>query len=459
MREMQVVPHHIRVAHPKDKMSEPEELIPLTDVIVIGAGMAGLVAARALAEAGKSVTLLEGGARAGGRMRSQSVPGLDEPVELGAEFVHGQPQDLLQLLKEAALESYELTAAPYVWNGQRLQREETEEDDDAGIFDRLRNYPHRDAQQDISLAEYLKSLHLPEIAAREATSYVEGFNAADAERISTQALVFQQRAEDAIEGDRLFHVRRGYSALIDYIADKGHAAGTRLQLQHRVKTIRWSKHNVSVTATNADNKSVLITGRRVLITVPFGVLQAGEILFEPQLETLDAMGQMSMGPVHRISLVFRQRFWADQPHLAPDLGFLFARQATPSVWWTGYPSETPVLTGWIGGGRVRETKASDLLETSLAALTQIFNIRRVDLDALLVSGHTHDWNSDPLSHGAYSYVCTGGINASSTLSKPIDDTLFLAGEHTDVTGHWGTVHGALRSGVRAAGQLIESLGR
>jgi monoamine oxidase len=438
-------------------MSEREELPPSTQVIVIGGGIAGLVAARALAEAGKSVVLLEGGVRVGGRMRSQYVPGLDEPVELGAEFVHGQPEDLLLLLKEAGLESYELTAAPYVWNGGRVEPDENDGDDDAGLFDLLGNYPDRDAKQDISFADYLNGLHVPETAARQATSYVEGFNAADAERISTQALAVQQLAEDAIEGDRLFHVRRGYSALIEYVADKCHTAGVRVALLHRVNTIRWSKHEVTVTAINESGESIRITGRRVLITVPLGVLQAGEILFEPRPEALDAIGQMAMGPVHRISLVFKRRFWADHPHSASDLGFLFAPQATPSVWWTGYPSEAPILTGWIGGRRVHETKASELLETSLVALTQIFDIQRVDVDALLVSSHTHDWNSDSLSRGAYSYVCTGGIDASSTLSKPIEDTLFLAGEHTDVSGHWGTVHGALRSGVRAAGQIIESL--
>jgi monoamine oxidase len=79
-----------------------------------------------------------------------------------------------------------------------------------------------------------------------------------------------------------------------------------------------------------------------------------------------------------------------------------------------------------------------------------------ELHALLTSWHTHDWQRDPLSLGAYSYAPKGAIDASDAMAEPVAETLYFAGEHTDTTGHWGTVHGALRSGLRAAKQVLES---
>jgi monoamine oxidase len=67
----------------------------------------------------------------------------------------------------------------------------------------------------------------------------------------------------------------------------------------------------------------------------------------------------------------------------------------------------------------------------------------------------HDWQADPFARGAYSYVPAGAADASLHLSYPVDGTLFFAGEHTDTSGHWGTVHAALRSGLRAAEQLLQ----
>ena len=436
---------------------ENDDFKPSADVIVIGAGIAGLAAARILAEAGNSILLIEASDRIGGRIRSQAVAGFSEPVELGAEFVHGLPEDLLQLLHEAGLETYELTGRSYSWDGSSLSPDDEDEaEEDPDVLEDLEGVSRRDAAQDVSFADYVKKRNIATPARERILNYVEGFNAADATRISTQALAYQQEAEDAIGGDRLFHVRRGYSALIEYVSAKCKAAGGRILLEHSVDRIRWSRDTVTVIGTDSKGEKVSLESRRLILAVPLGVLQSGSIAIEPWPASLDAMQQLAMGPVHRISLVFKERFWARPAYEADDLSFLFARRVTPSVWWSAQPSDLPVLTGWIGGARVRETAAADLLETTLASLSHIFQLARPELDALLLSTHSHDWNDDPLSRGAYSYVCTGGIDASSTLSMPIERTLFIAGEHTDVSGHWGTVHGALRSGVRAAGQVIDS---
>ena len=158
-----------------------------------------------------------------------------------------------------------------------------------------------------------------------------------------------------------------------------------------------------------------------------------------------------MGTATRITLVFRERFWEAA---VPNLSFLIAQQKTPPTWWTSAPDPSPALTGWLAGPRaLRPTTGAALRDQALTTLAEIFG--RDDLTAMLTSFHTHDWQSDPYSLGAYSYAPAGALEASDNLAIPVENTLYFAGEHTDTTGHWGTVHAALRSGLRAASQILE----
>jgi monoamine oxidase len=88
-------------------------------------------------------------------------------------------------------------------------------------------------------------------------------------------------------------------------------------------------------------------------------------------------------------------------------------------------------------------------------LAKLFQLDVAELRQELLSWHTHDWQSDPWSQGAYSYVLAGGLPQLPRLAEPVEDTLFFAGEHTDQEGHWGTVHAALCSGLRAAAQVLD----
>jgi monoamine oxidase len=91
----------------------------------------------------------------------------------------------------------------------------------------------------------------------------------------------------------------------------------------------------------------------------------------------------------------------------------------------------------------------------LQELAEIFDLEVETVRTLLIEALAHDWSSDPFSMGAYSYVAAGAIEASERIAQPVSDTLYFIGEHTDTTGHWGTVHGAMRSGLRGAAQVLE----
>jgi len=412
------------------------------DTIVIGAGIAGLAAARTLAAAGQSVVLIEAGSRVGGRILTVRDAATDLPIELGAEFVHGRPPELLNLIREAGLTLYERTGEFVCYENGRLG-------DCAffdGAFEVLEDLP---ASPDIPFSEFLAQKQLPERVAVRAKGYVEGFNAADATLIGTAALRKQQQAEDEIEGDRSFRVVEGYDRIAAFLLDRFTATGGRLYLNSPVAAIAWKSGEVRVTTAN--HAIPEIHANRVVIAVPLGVLQSGSPHITPQPSaSIAAIRKLAMGVATRITLIFREPFWES---VVPDLSFLLAQQKTPPTWWTSAPRPSPTLTGWIAGPRALQTPTGAALkDQALATLAAIFN--RQGLSDLLTSFHTHDWQSDPYSLGAYSYAPAGAVTASDQLAVPVANTLYFAGEHTDTTGHWGTVHAAFRSGLRAASQIL-----
>ncbi len=116
-----------------------------------------------------------------------------------------------------------------------------------------------------------------------------------------------------------------------------------------------------------------------------------------------------------------------------------------------------MLVGWVGGPKADAvSNAEQFLAQALRSLERIFSLAPQSLDAELRNWYLHDWQSDPYTLGAYSYAPVGAVDCSAEMANPVENTLFFAGEHTDITGHWGTVHGALRSGLRAAKQLLST---
>jgi monoamine oxidase len=434
-------------------MAVPRDRTEPFDVIVIGAGVAGLAAARILAEAGRRVALIEARDRIGGRIHTVPAAHGDLPVEFGAEFIHGLPSELINLVDEAGLTRFELEG------DHRCFREESgvgklgpcaDQREVNGLFDELGQSELAQDSHDLTFSEFVAQRGLGSEAAAWATNYVEGFNAADANRISVRSLAKQQAAEDAISGDRLFRVVEGYARVPAFLLNTFLDAGGELFASLPVRSINWKPGWVEVT-TSADR---VFQARSAIITLPLGVLQARSVAFQPlPQEILAAADRLAMGPVGRVVYEFDPSFWSQHGSLE-GLSFLFAPQATPPTWWTTHPRPSSMLTGWIAGRKVRNLELSSLPETGLATLASILGSSSDEVHKHLLRWHLHDWQIDPFSLGAYTYVLRGGIHASDELSAPVQATLFFAGEHTDISGHWGTVHGALRSGYRAAQQLL-----
>ena len=427
-------------------------------VIVIGAGIAGLAAARMLAEAGENVTVLESRDRVGGRIHTLRAVG--EVLELGAEFVHGLPPELWHVIQEANLRTEELDGKQVCYEHGKLQNCERSWEQDIELLEKLKEWE----EPDCSFAEYLNQSNVEGERRDRLVSYVEGFNAADHRVVSVAALGKQQSAEDDIEGDRLFRLCDGYAQVPEFVANKLMLAGGELSLNTHVRSIQWKPGEVRVIA-RIDGEAKSFVADCAVITLPLGVLQQGSVKFIPEPgEVLHDARRLTMGHVRRIELLFRERFWEQRKDRTSsiqleDLSFLFAIQEIPSTWWTQFPARNGCMTAWVGGPRA-DTLAgmsiSHLRNKICEVLSRMVDLPVERLATLLIECHSHDWQSDPLSLGAYSYIPVGALLIPNRMSEPVRDTLYFAGEHTDTTGHWGTVHAALRSGLRAASQILNA---
>ena len=433
--------------------------------MILGAGVAGLAAARDLAAASVKVILIEARDRVGGRVHTLHNSSLI-PVELGAEFVHGRHPQLLQIIEDSRRPLCDVTHRHWYLENGVVSDSHDFWNKLTALMDLM-----SPEQPDRSLQDFLDSLPNDDATARAkavATRYVEGFHAASVRRIGVHGLIKANEAEDEIQGDSSFRVLGGYDIVSETLRAEAEAHGASLHLNTIVKEIRWNRNPVEVVCI-ADKRLQKFAGSQALVTLPLGVLQAkhhqrGAVRFVPELprQTQAAIDGIEMGQATRITLQFRERFW-EKLELAgtgrekfSQLGFVHYPEAPFATWWTLLPVRAAVMVGWAGGpaaekfvGRGKEYA----VEQALSSLRQILGVSEESLRNLLLAAHTHDWGSDPFSRGAYAYLPVNGLDAQRTLARSLDDTIYFAGEAISV-GHIGTVHGAIASGQLAASEML-----
>ena len=289
-------------------------------------------------------------------------------------------------------------------------------------------------------------------------AYVEGFNAADPARVSARWLLQVEDNEpaNASEGHALAGLDWGIDALRLSLGSDAH-----MEFNCVVREVRWSEGYVEVFVDQAGHAATFVA-RQLVCALPLAILKLpaedrAAVQFHPPLpDKQAAMTQLDTGAVVKIVLVFDEAFWLEDERLRHAL-FLQQRDLPLPTWWTTHPVAAPVLTGWVAGPavmRLRGASGAALLALALDSVSALLNRPRPEVEGRLRGWHTHDWNRDPFARGGYSYVLSGGTEAYAELAKPVQNTLFFAGEALAGQGHNATMEGALQSGMRAAQELL-----
>lgn len=410
------------------------------DVVIVGAGAAGLAAARILTGSRKRVCLIEARTRIGGRIFSLHPRELPLPIELGAEFIHGDGGPAFDIVDAASLAVAQLPDDHW-WSTANGKRERIE-----GFWDQIDRVRAKigSRTRDLSFAEFLRRRKDLAPRLRElAQNFVEGYHAAHADRIS--AHVLRTADEEQAGKNRQFRIVNGQDALIAWLHAGLDPSLGEVLLGTVAERVQWSDRSVVVHC--GDRR---VRGKRLLLTIPIGVWKAGALAFDPPLRTKErALELLEPGHVVKIAFRFRERFW-------DDVNFLHTSDRFVQTWWTAAPFRAPVLTAWAGGhaaDALLAESADARIDHALASMASAWDVPRRRLDALLIGTFTHDWQSDPFSRCAYSYAAVGGAGAHDALARPVRKTLYFAGEATS-SDQTGTVAGAIASGQRAATEVL-----
>jgi monoamine oxidase len=432
------------------------------DAIVIGAGAAGLAAARALAARSLRVILVEARDRVGGRVWSHASARATVAVELGAEFIHGPARETMALLRDAGTAAVDTGYESWVCTKDgKLQRDDYDFRSAACIFEAAEKL-----ERDESVDQFLRRFQT-DVTMREpvdvARSFVEGFEAADPAIASVLSIADEWRS--GVD----FAIARplgGYHPLIERLSAECAAAGVWTYLSTAVRRILWRRGSVDIEARSSDGESRTLRARAAIVTLPAGVLRHSgdetEVKFEPDLPEVkrDALRNIEMGHVVRVGLLFRSAFW-EKLHDGRyhDSGFFRCVRGPFHAFWTQLPVRSELIVAWAGGPQATALSGAsreELIKRALDGFADLFGAPALAREEF-EEGVMHDWSRDPYARGAYSYLIVGGRNARRMLAEPVENTLFFAGEATSADGQGGTVNGALETGDRAAQELAASL--
>jgi monoamine oxidase len=423
----------------------------LHDVVIVGAGWAGLTAAKELRQGGFEPLVLEARPVAGGRIRTDRST-LSVPFDDGAAWVHSyldNAGDAVHPVSERMLES-------------RIAHTETDLTSKLYIDGRLAT--------PAELLEYHEALEHQELRLARAAALDVDVAASTVTKASTPIerlaesnlgpLDMGQSLSKMSSKDTGRQVMTGRDALAnqDEVL-KAMVGEVPVRTDTPVTRIKRLAGGFELTTAQGE----VVRAKRLLLTVSTGILASGKIEFDPPLPKwkTDAIGQLPMGVLNKVALEFDGNIFQDgDGNPIPADAWVMQADSAPGAEPMAFlmrPGGADVAVGFVGGDEALKTeRLSDAL-TVKRATDKLQNMFGGDVASRVTGYKVTRWSQDPWTLGSYSYARPGYADAREKLAQPIDNRLFFAGEATALNGEAQMIHGAYASGVRAAREIMHSL--
>jgi monoamine oxidase len=418
--------------------------------VVIGAGLAGLAAARELQNQGHEVVVVEARDRIGGRIWT-STQWPDMPLDLGATWIHGVSgnplTDLAEEMQAPRLVTHYEKVITYNTQGQPLSVPEEDRLDTLRerIYKALKHMQEQD--NDVSIRQAIEPLLGEFDISSEGYRFINFvLNGEIEQEYSGAASGLSAHWYDSAKefgGDDAFFVQ-GFRVITEFLANE-----LNIELGQVVHEIQWDSSPVRVITQKSE-----FTADHVVVTLPLGVLQAQKVSFSPELprEKQDAIAKLGMGVLNKCYLRFQEAFWPD------DVDWLEYIPATHGEWteWVSFKrvADMPILLGFNAADRGKEIEHwpdHQIVTSAMHTLKTIFGAGIPEpIDYQITR-----WATDPFALGSYSYNAIGATpNMRKVLAAPLGKKLFFAGEASHID-FFGTAHGAYLSGLRAVEDILE----
>ncbi len=418
-------------------------------IVVIGAGLAGLAAARELHHQGYEVVVIEARDRLGGRIWT-STQWPDMPLDLGASWIHGVQDNPLTALADE-IQAHRLTtryerATTYNTDGQPLSHAQHDRLDRhrTRVFHALMQAQEQD--DDVSIRQAIAPLLHGLDRSSEPYRWINFILSSEIEQEysgSTAELSahWYDQLQNFEGGDVLFP--QGFSAITEFLA-----RDLRIEFGQPVQAIEWGRSPLRVVTSRSE-----FIADRVVVTLPLGVLKAQAVQFSPALPPpkQEAIAKLGMGVLNKCYLRFPSVFW---PEDVDWLEYIPARHGEWTEWVSfKHVADQPILLGFNAADRGKAIEAwsdAQIVASAMETLKTIFG----DGIPQPIEAQITRWASDPFSLGSYSYNAVGSTpKMRQALAAPLGQALFFAGEASHGK-FFATAHGAYLSGLRAARQIL-----
>ena len=403
------------------------------DLVIVGAGAAGLGAARRALDLGLTVRVLEARDRMGGRAWTEANS-FGFPIDIGCHWLHSAEENpWVKIAKELDFPVSRMKPTFRGWNGQRWLSKDEDREAEAAISAYFNSISEAGlAGHDVAVAEVTPRdgpwTHLCDAVLSWDTSV-------DAEQASTLDLArFRRTEEDWSQKD-------GLGALV-----ARYGAGLPVTLDAPVTDIRWTNRWTNREVV-AETPKGTVKASAAIVTVPPSLLAAGIPQFYPPLpaDFMQACADLPLGSCEKAFLGIDLGLLDFEPDTYAVLGSKTRRMASVQI----HPFGLPLATVYFGGAYAHDVAAAGsnaIIAAAVDELAQVFGSAALRTVTHAVAT---GWDADPWSRGAYSAALPGRACARNKLQDPLGERVFFAGEACSIES-WATVHGALQSGWAAA---------